>query len=247
MMLILRVNGLKEVTYLTNLQLGENVTNYLDPHSFELFLAQLPNYPFIRLMTAHDWYVLFRVLYGCGLRVSEALSLRKEDFELDTQQLVIQHAKTSKKKCPKCTRIKKDGFKKTQVIILDDCPKCNNQRFIIKAQRTTILKKDVFMLQDYFKMINRDIVFPTTRQTVWIVSKELARLAGLHLFEQQDERAITGAWTHLFRKSRAKLMSDKGATRAMIQLKLRHAHKEAIDTYLKVDINALRKWENENL
>ena len=232
---------------MTNLQLSENVTNYLDPESFKLFLNQLPNYPFIRLMTKDDFFVLFRVLYGCGLRVSEALSLRKEDFELDTQQLVIQHAKTSKKKCPKCTRIKKEGFKKTTVIILDDCNKCNNQRFIIKAQRTTILKKDIELISVYLNSLNRDIVFPTTRQTVWVVAKELSRLAGLKLFEQQNERAINGAWTHLFRKSRAKLMSEKGASRELIQLKLRHTFKEAIDTYLKVDINALRKWENENL
>ena len=232
---------------MTNLQLSENVTNYLDPESFELFCGQLSLYPFIRLMNKDDWFVLFRVLYGCGLRVSEALSLRKEDFELDTQQLVIQHAKTSKKKCPKCTRIKKDGFKKTTLIILDECNKCNNQRFIIKIQRTTILKRDIPLISDYLNSINRDIVFPTTRQTVWTVSKELSRLAGLNLFEQQKERAIKGAWTHLFRKSRAKLMNEKGASRELIQLKLRHEFKEAIDTYLKVDINALRKWENENL
>ena len=232
---------------MTNLQLSENVTNYLDPKSFELFLGQIPNYPFIRLMSQEDWYVLFRVVYGCGLRISEALTLRKSDFQLEHQILTIQHAKTAKKKCPKCTRIKKDDFKKSIIIILDDCKKCNNQRFIIEVQRTTILKNDVPVISNYLKSINRDIVFPTTRQTAWIVTKELARLAGLNLFEQQKDRAITGAWTHLFRKSRAKLMEDKGAKRAMIQLKLRHAFKEAIDTYLRVDINALIKWENENL
>lgn len=232
---------------MTDLQLSDKVTNYLDPKSFELFCYQIPNYNFHGLMNKNDWYALFRVVYGCGLRISEALTLRKSDFELFAQQLVIQHAKTSKKKCPKCTRIKKEGFKKTQVIILDDCPKCNNARFLIKAQRTTILKNDLEFLDNYLKGIDRDIVFPTTRQSVWVVCKKLSQMAKLQLFEQQDERAITDAWTHLFRKSRAKLMSQKGASRELIQLKLRHAHKEAIDTYLKVDINALKKWENDNL
>ena len=233
---------------MTNLQLSDNVkeesTNYLDPHSFDLFCYQIPNLEY-RSMTKNDWYALFRVVYGCGLRISEALSLRKSDFDLEHQQLTIQHAKTSKKKCPKCTRIKKDGFKRTQIIILEDCPKCNNARFIIKLQRTTILKNDLVFLKDYLNSINRDRVFPTTRQSVWVVCKKLSRMAGLKLFEQQEERAITDAWTHLFRKSRAKLMSQKGFSREMIQLKLRHAHKEAIDTYLKVDINALIKKEND--
>ena len=229
------------------MSLSENVTNYLDPKSFELFLGQLPNYPFIRLMTKEDWFIFFRVLYGCGLRVSEALSLRKDDFDLEHQILTIQHAKTSKKKCPKCTRMSGKDYSRKIIIVLDNCSKCNNQRFIIKIQRTTILKKDIPLLQDYFKTLNRDIVFPTSRQTAWVVSKELARLAGLHLFEQQEDRAINGAWTHLFRKSRAKLMEDLDCKRSLIQTKLRHAFKESLDTYLKKDINALLFWENENL
>lgn len=232
-----------------NLQLSDNVTNYLDPESFENFLDQIQHYNFNGIMKWQDWIMLFRIIYGCGLRVSEALTLTKDDFNLENQILTIQHAKTSKKKCPKCVRIKKDGFKKTKVIILEDCKKCNNERIINKPQRTTILRKDIPLIKDYFDgpVFARDILFPTTRQTVWDISKKLSRKAGLKLFEQQDERSITDAWTHLFRKSRAKLMSQKGASRELIKLKLRHSDKEAIDTYLKIDINALIKWENENL
>lgn len=230
-----------------NLQLSDNVTNYLDPKSFSLFTMQIDNYNFNGIMKKSDWHILFKVLYGCGLRVSEALTLRKDDFDLDKQILTIQHAKTSKKKCPKCMRIKRDGFKKILVVILDNCKKCNNERIINKPQRTTILRKDIPVLKDYLNSLDSDVLFPTTRQTVWNVSKILSRKAGLNLFEQQNERSITDAWTHLFRKSRAKLMSQKGASRELIQLKLRHAFKEAIDTYLRIDINYLIKWENENL
>lgn len=37
--------------------------------------------------------VLFRMLYGCGLRISEALSLLKSDVDLDNGVLHIQHGK----------------------------------------------------------------------------------------------------------------------------------------------------------
>lgn len=232
---------------MTNLQLSDNVTNYLDPKSFDKFCSEIYKYNFNGIMQAKDWNVLFRILYGCGLRVSEALTLQQNDFDLEHQILTIQHAKTSKKKCPKCTRYKKDNWKKTLVIILDDCKKCQNERVINVPQHTTILKNDLFLIEDYFAGIDRTVIFPTTRQTVWNISKILSRKAGLNLFEQQDERSITDAWTHLFRKSRAKLMEDLGCKRSLIQTKLRHTFKEAIDTYLKKDINSLLYWENENL
>ena len=40
--------------------------------------------------------VLFRTLYGCGLRASEALKLRTEDVDLDTGAIVIRMAKGGK-------------------------------------------------------------------------------------------------------------------------------------------------------
>lgn len=40
--------------------------------------------------------VLFRLLYGSGLRVSEALNLKLEDVDLERQVLIIHHAKNNK-------------------------------------------------------------------------------------------------------------------------------------------------------
>lgn len=40
--------------------------------------------------------VLFRLLYGSGLRVSEALNLRLKDIEIEQEVLVIRHAKNNK-------------------------------------------------------------------------------------------------------------------------------------------------------
>lgn len=42
--------------------------------------------------------LLFRILYGCGLRVSEALSLKKEDVDLDEGVLFIKKAKFGKER-----------------------------------------------------------------------------------------------------------------------------------------------------
>lgn len=40
--------------------------------------------------------VLFRLLYGSGLRVSEALNLQLKDFDLEQKVLIIRHAKNNK-------------------------------------------------------------------------------------------------------------------------------------------------------
>lgn len=40
--------------------------------------------------------VLFRVLYGSGLRVSEALNLQLKDIDLEQEVLIIRHAKNNK-------------------------------------------------------------------------------------------------------------------------------------------------------
>jgi len=71
-------------------------------------------------------------------------------------------------------------------------------------------------------------------------------MANLELGEQQDQHYIEGAWTHLIRKSRAKLMIEKGASEVMVKVKLRHTF-TVTERYTKPDINALIKWEQENL
>ncbi len=45
--------------------------------------------------TPHIYPAVFRILYGCGLRVSEALSLKCEDVDLDNGILVIMNGKNN--------------------------------------------------------------------------------------------------------------------------------------------------------
>jgi len=85
-----------------------------------------------------------------------------------------------------------------------------------------------------------------SRQLIWSYVKKAAKMAHLELAEQQDERFIDGAWTHLIRKSRAKMMIEKGASEVMVKVKLRHTF-TVTERYTKPDINALIEWERLNL
>ncbi len=57
-------------------------------------LAPLNSYPNRHLM----YPVLVRMLYGCGLRISEALSLTKEDVNIGDGILYIRHGKNDKER-----------------------------------------------------------------------------------------------------------------------------------------------------
>ena len=99
----------------------------------------------------------------------------------------------------------------------------------------------------YVKACLHNRCFPFTRQLIWSYVKKACKLAGLEIGEQQDSRYIEGGWTHLIRKSRAKLMDDLGCKEGLIARKLRHSWKNTTDRYVRLDINALIKWEQDNL
>jgi len=116
-----------------------------------------------------------------------------------------------------------------------------------KKQFTSIppdLPKDVI---DWIEMSgDEDVFVGLTRQLMWAYVKKAAKMAHLELGEQQDERYIEGAWTHLIRKSRAKMMIEKGASEVMVKVKLRHTF-TVTERYTKPDINALIEWERNNI
>ena len=190
-------------------------TNYLSPdvfyNKFLFWLVRLQ--PFASgsgkpPMSAKAFVVAFRVQYGCGLRVSELLNIRKKDLNLKRCILTIPKAKTG------------------------------------TNQKTTILPYDVPMLEDFTKDMDDDqLLFTANRHVMWEYAKDAGRLAGLNIFEEQGTREIEGVWTHLMRKSCSKRMLKLGASRELRMLKLRHAMKDAHDTYDKQDINELRIWE----
>lgn len=191
---------------------------------------------------------LFRLVYGCGLRVSEALYVRKSDIDFEKRILVLNNTKTGYKKCNKC---KGQG-----------CEKCNNLGKIRKPQYTTIHPYFLSSLKDYVTSLNgQDLLFNTNRFTVWNYAKQAGKLAGLNVFEQQDERLIEGVWTHLFRKSRAQQMMIDGKSAGedsdylweLVKIKLRHSAKGRDVTFRytnkigqKLGLNDLLEWEQKH-
>ena len=206
-------------------------TNYLNPEDFQKLVNAIP------LVTEYNNSKLLNgkrvprpdfiqaclwVQYAHALRISECLRLKASDFNFKTKILTLEKTKTGFKK--------KDGVKvrkKQFTSIPPDLPD-----FVINI---------IDMVQD-----NNFDLFPFTRQLIWSYVKKAAQFAKLELGEQQEERYINGAWTHLLRKSRAKLMIEKGANMDMVKVKLRHSF-TTTERYTKPDINALIKWEAENL
>lgn len=179
---------------------------------------------------------LARIEYCCALRVSEALSVHPEDFDIENRILTLNHTKTGYKKCSKC---KGEG---------KDCSKCEGKGKIQKKQFTSIPPDLIPHIINWIKTktIGKPI-FPYNRQLIWSYYKKAGTFAELAIAEQQDERFIKGVWTHLLRKSRSKLMKQLGANRELRMLKLRHAPRDAHDRYDNEDIHSLIEWERKNL
>jgi len=115
-----------------------------------------------------------------------------------------------------------------------------------KKQFTSIPPDFPKWIKDYIQFEFPVKLIELNRQLLWSYVKKACKMAGLDLYEQQDTREIIGAWTHLIRKSRAKLMIEKGAAEVMVKVKLRHTF-STTERYTKPDINALIKWELENI
>ena len=159
------------------------------------------------------------VQYCHALRISEVLNLTYQDFNFDRNILTLHNTKTGKGK-KQFTSIPPDLPQWVKDYIL----------FVNTSEKNVIEKK----------------LFPFNRQLMWSYVKKACKMAGLDLYEQQDTREIIGAWTHLIRKSRAKLMIELGAPEVMVKVKLRHTF-TTTERYTKPDINALIKWEAENI
>lgn len=206
-------------------------TNYLSPQDFKKMVDAIPlvteynksklhenessRVPHPRQIQSALW-----VQYCHGLRVSEVLQLKAEDFNWQRRILTLNKTKTGFKK--------KDGIK-------------------VRKKQFTSIPPDLpkYIIQDIL-ISGDDLIYPFTRQLIWSYVKKAAKMAKLELAEQQDERFIDGAWTHLIRKSRAKMMIEKGAPEVMVKVKLRHTF-SVTERYTKPDINALIKWEEENI
>ena len=149
------------------------------------------------------------------------------------------------------------GLRITELLNLRKCDLDLNHRILSiidaktgkgKVQKTTILPYQVNSLEKFLEQYSdKDILFPTTRMTMWKYYRNAGRLAGLNIFEAQNERNISNVWTHLLRKSCSKRMQRLGASRELRMRKLRHSFRDAHDAYDVVDLNTLLDWEAEHL
>lgn len=227
-------------------------TNYLSPENFKKMVDAIPlvtEYNKSKLMSTQkntvpeperlQWALWTQ--YCMGLRVSEVLDVERDDFNFDRRILTLNHTKTGFKHC-KCSKWKKKKLLKAD----PNCPKCEG-RGKVRVKQFTSIPPDYSKHYGLFQLSpHNEKLFPFTRQLIWSYVKKAATMANLELGEQQDERYIEGAWTHLIRKSRAKMMIEKGASEVMVKVKLRHTF-SVTERYTKPDINALIKWEEENL
>lgn len=209
-------------------------TNYLSPNLFYnhflFWLVRLQ--PFIEptgrpTMSANSFVNAFRVQYGCGLRISELLNLKKRDIDLNHRLVTISKPKTGHR-----VTFKSNGS------FVDN----------ITPQRTTILPYDINMLEKQMNGLSKDdTLFTMNRHIMWQYAKDAGRLGGLPISEIQNIKTIDGVWTHLMRKSCSKRMRDLGATRELAMVKLRHVNHDAHDTYDRPDLNMLLDWELEHI
>ncbi len=211
-------------------------TNYLSPEDFKKMVNAIPlvtEYNKGKLLSIQKKRVpaplelqnALWVQYCHGLRISEVLHLTANMFNFDSNILTLTDTKTGFKTV-KGVKVKKKQF----TSIPPDLP--------------THIKSFITLNQN--EQYGNIRLFQFTRQLIWAYVKKASKMAKLELGEQQDERYIEGAWTHLIRKSRAKYMIEKGAPEVMVKVKLRHTF-SVTERYTKPDINALIEWERENL
>ncbi len=188
-------------------------TNYLSLENFEDFLNVIPKLAVYHgsarskaVLSPEMMQLLFKVTYYCALRISETLSLRKNDIDLESKILTIRESKSA------------------------------------TTQKTTIPPK---LVKDLKKVLDKlpDVPFNVSRQTIWDYSKKAGQLAGLNIFESQQNRDIEGIWPTIFRQSRAKEMETKGANDGLIRLKLRLSYDDAVFKTDRPSIEELIEWE----
>jgi len=94
----LNVNGFKAHVPMSPRKIHSNFVPYIFTHNEikRIFAATDSIKPHSRYNCAEVYPVLFRMLYGCGLRISEALNLLISDVDLKSGVLTIRNSKHNK-------------------------------------------------------------------------------------------------------------------------------------------------------
>lgn len=193
----------------------------------------------------------FEFMEDTGLRITESLHVEKKDIDFDTRILTVTYPK-SERQC-KCSTWKyKDLITRQRVLdkVDKNCPICDGKGRWKKPQRTTITPRIVSKLEKYCdELKSNELLFTASRVSFWKWSKKAGIKAGIHIFQQKEERLIKGMYLHLFRafcsKRTLKDSKQDDFREQLTALKLRHSFRTVTDRYTQVDINYLINWENQ--
>lgn len=115
-----------------------------------------------------------------------------------------------------------------------------------KIQKTTIAPPILDELQSFLGWHkDDDQFFKMHRTTAQYYAKQAGIVAGLNIFDELEKRSIDGMYTHIFRKSYAKFMENRGAKPSLIMLKGRWKPMAVYQTYTKPSIMELLQWEEK--
>ena len=178
-------------------------------------------------MSCYDFEMLARIQDACALRISEALSLQVDDFDLDSMILTLHHTKTGWRKHASCGG--------------GGCVDCDFKGKVRSDQMTTI--KPISGLKRWLGF-KTGRVFPIHRNTALNYYKEAILEAGLKVMIPQRNRIIKNGSTHMLRRSASMKMKSLGASDAIRRVKLRHKGDPL--SHYDTDIIDLQEWETNN-
>jgi len=226
--------------------------NNLTKEQYGLFLNEVEKIPSSRApINGKIARLAFEFMEDTGLRITETLHVKKQDFDFQTRILTVTYPK-SEKQC-KCSIWKyKDQYTRARVLESSDpkCTICHGKGKWKKPQRTTFTPRLKSRLFEYVNSLKDDnLLFPVSRKTMWVWGKKAGIAAKLNIFQQKEERLIKGIFLHLFRALCSKrIIEDAQFDKykdQLVAVKLRHSFSTVTDRYTKIDINYLIGWENK--
>lgn len=228
-------------------------TNYISSQIFyEKFLPSIERIVKqyrIHVMSALAFYWAARIHFGCGLRISELLHIRRRDMDLSHRILALPNTKTGKEHCKCSVWEKKEKWETRKKLVSADptCTKCHGIGSVRVVQRTTIMPYDIEPLEEFLSEYGEnDILFDTNRVTMWQFYDKVIENLGLNIYSIKKITAIEGGYTHLMRESCAKMYEIAGARESIISAKLRHKPSSVTQRYTKVDLNEVLNFDDEH-
>ena len=196
--------------------------------------------------------VIIMFLGDVGCRVSELVSIKVENIDIDRGVVLIPHLKVGiRKRCPKCDRAsgKKQNF----------CPRCGTDISEVAAEgaqeRTRLVnvgEETLALVKEYLsqRKTQSDLLIPLSRQQVYFVIRDAARKAGLdgQVMLNPDTGRRHFVHPHSFRDSLAvdwlELKGDPEGQKAL-QEHLGHQRFETTARYLKLHPRQVKRVGDE--